>query len=90
MADSLVTMFDEIRRQRPPVYDADRWAAWLAAIAQTVQALPTFEQRWASVALLADDLVRALPGVPLVIAFRSLATQLLREEDCRKLTQVPS
>jgi len=89
MADVVVTMFDELRAQRPPVYDADRWNAWLASLAQVVQAVPRFEQRWACVALLADDVAAALPGVPVGMAFRSLAPRVLTAADCRQLVKVP-
>ena len=89
MADVMNAMFDDLRAQRPPVYDADRWSAWLASLAQVVQAMPRFEQRWALVALLANDVVRAVPGVPVGMAFRSLAPQLLTEADCRQLVKVP-
>ena len=89
MADSLDTIFDELRAHRPAVYDADGWQRWLDGLAQVVQALPRFEQRWASVALLADDVAAAVPGVPVGMAFRSLAPRLLTEDDCRTLLKVP-
>lgn len=85
--DSLSQMFDDLRGQRPLVSDVERFRSWAAALAQVIQALPCFEQRWACVALVADDLGRDL-GLPLALAFRSLAGMLLTADDCRHLTDV--
>lgn len=79
--DCLVQMVDELRGQRPPVYDADRFRTWIEGLRETVQALPRFEQRWASVALVADDLARAMPCMPMGMAFNWLARQILTEAD---------
>lgn len=81
MTDCLVTMFEDLRKQRPPCYDADRWQAWIAQMREAVQALPRFDQRWASVGLLADDLMRAMPGMPLPMAFGWLSRNLLTLDD---------
>ena len=67
--DSLVLLFMEIRQQRPPVYLADEWQRWLAAMGQTIAAFPTPERRWAAIVLIADDLVRAMPGLALDLAY---------------------
>jgi len=78
LSDVLVEMFADLRRQRPPVYDADGWAGWIAAMRQVIQVLPTYDQRWASVVLLADDLAGAM-RMPLPIMSRALAGLLLAE-----------
>ena len=84
MRDSLVTMFDDIRAERPPIYDAARWGEWIAALRQVIQQLPTYDQRWASVALVADDLAGAM-GMPLACAYRGLAPLLLDDNDRQRV-----
>lgn len=79
--DCLVQMVDELRALRPPVYDADQFGTWIAGLRETVQALPRFDQRWASVALVADDLAKAEPCMPLGMAFSWLARQILTDAD---------
>ncbi|MGL4296243.1 MAG: hypothetical protein ACRCTG_11045 [Aestuariivirga sp.] len=79
--DCLVQMVDELRMQRPPVYDADRFRSWIEGLREAVQALPRFDQRWASVVLVADDLAKAMPCMPMGMAFSWLARQLLTDAD---------
>jgi hypothetical protein len=69
MSDVLIDMIDELRATRPPCYLADEWQAWLNAIGQAITALPTQAQRWAATILVANDLVQAMPGLPLSVAF---------------------
>lgn len=79
--DCLVEMVDELRAQRPKIYDADRFTPWLEAMRVAVQALPRLDQRFATVALVADDLAKELPGAPLGMTYGWLARNLLTEED---------
>lgn len=79
--DCLVQMVDELRAARPMIYDADRFRPWIEGLRETVQALPRFDQRWASVVLVADDLAKAMPCMPMGMAFSWLARQILTEED---------
>jgi hypothetical protein len=44
----------------------------LAAVGQVVAAMPTFEQRWASCALVAYDMAGAMPGLCLPVAYRTV------------------
>lgn len=84
MADALNQMIDDLRAHRPKVYDADEIGRWYAALAHVVQALPQFEQRWASVALVSDDMARAM-AMPIASTFRFMAVKLLSAEDYQQL-----
>jgi hypothetical protein len=66
--DSLLELFMELRRSRPPVYLANEWASWLQAIGQTIAALRMPERRWAWT-LIASNLSLSMPGLPLAMAF---------------------
>lgn len=79
--DAVQEMFNELRSQLPPlpslVSNADARMAWLSGMAQIIAALPTAEQRWACVVLLANDLVTLrYPGMPLPMAYGWLAKEL--------------
>lgn len=80
MADSLIELFESVRCSRPPVYDADRWSPWLAALGQVVAAFPTTERRGACVVLVADDLAKAVPGVSLSMAYGTIARAVLHAD----------
>lgn len=73
MADSLLELFESVRRDRPPIYLADEWAHWLDAIGKVLAAFPTEARRWAAAVLVANDLVRAMPGLSLPTAYRMIA-----------------
>lgn len=79
--DCLVTMVDELRTARPNIYDADRFRPWAESMREAVQALPKLEQRWATVALIADDLAKDLPGAPLGMTYGWIARHLLTGAD---------
>lgn len=79
--DCLVEMVDELRAQRPKIYDADRFQPWVEAMRAAVQASPRLEQRWATVALVADDLAQELSGAPIGMTYGWLARNLLTEDD---------
>jgi hypothetical protein len=72
MSDVLLDMVDELRRTRPPIYQADEWRLWIDAMGQTIAAFPT-ERQWAVTALVANDLVVAMPGLCLPIAYQMIA-----------------
>ena len=76
--DALCELFDQVRAQRPPIYDADAWQSWLCAIGDCISALPTRDQRWASTILVANDLVLAMPGTPLSMAHLMIQTAVFR------------
>ena len=76
--DALITMFNELRATRPPIYDGDKWPIWEDQISQVIANMPTRDQRWASVMLLADDLSQSLPGMPKVVAFLRIQDAVLR------------
>ena len=73
MSDILTDMLADLQATRPPIYDFERWQAWLAAVGQTVSAFPTVERRWACVVILANDLCLAMPGLSLALAYNTLA-----------------
>ena len=85
--DCIQELFNELRSQLPPlpslVSNADARMAWLSGMAQIIAALPTAEQRWACVVLLANDLVTLrYPGMPLSMAYGWLAKELGVETPC--------
>jgi len=73
MADSLVDLFTDLRESRPHIANATAWHEWVRAMAQTICEFPTAERRWACRVLLADDLVKAMPGLSLPFAYRIIA-----------------
>lgn len=79
MSDAIVQMLDELRGQRPPVFDADAFGNWEAAIGQAISALPLAEQRWAATVLVANDLCTAMPGMPLSMAFFRVQTAIFSQ-----------
>ena len=79
MNDVLLQMVDELREQRPAVYLADEYAAWEHAIGQTIAALPTREQRWAATVLVGNDLAKAMPGLPLSVAYGRILGVVLQQ-----------
>jgi hypothetical protein len=76
MSDCVVSMLDELRRQRPPVFDADAFGSWEAAIGQVIASLPGRDQRWGATVLVAQDLCDAMPGMPLPVAFLRVQTAI--------------
>lgn len=76
MTDALVQMVDDLRASRPMIAQADEWARWERGIVQAIAALPTPEQQWASVVLVAQDLVQAMPGMPLAMAYGFLCAKV--------------
>jgi|CXWL01.1.fsa_nt_gi hypothetical protein len=68
MTDSLYEMLSELRRTCPPIYLADEFAAWRAAVGQVIAAYPT-EERFLWTVTVAQDLERR-HGVVLPAAFR--------------------
>lgn len=57
-----MVLFTETRQQRPAVYLADEWAAWLSAIGQVIAACPLAHRQWAWKIAVASDLYRAWDG----------------------------
>ncbi len=85
--DCIQEMFNELRSQLPPLpslnCDADARTNWLSGMAQIIAAMPTPEQRWACVVLLANDLVTLrYPGMQLSMAYSWLAKELGVETPC--------
>jgi len=78
MSDAVIDMLEELRVQRPPVYLADEWAQWEASIGKVIAALPRRDQRWAATVLVANDLVLAMPGLPLTLAYQRMTEAVLR------------
>jgi hypothetical protein len=72
--DATLEILDDLRSQLRlvPVYDADARTQLYHAIRQTIAALPTEARRWAATTLVADDLCRQFPGLPLAVAFRAI------------------
>lgn len=75
MADSVSEMLDDLRTHLPAIYQADEWAAWEAAIVQALAAFPK-ERQWAAVVLVANDIARSIPGMPLPMAYGHLCGKL--------------
>ena len=76
MSDTLITMFDELRAELPPLVsflaDADARDTWLTHMGQVVRAMPP-DRQWKCVALVASDLCATrYPGLPLEAAYRWL------------------
>jgi hypothetical protein len=76
--DALMVLLDEVRTQRPPVYLADEWAAWLQAVAQCICALPTAPRQWAAAVLVAGDLINASPGLSMLMAYAAVQEAVQR------------
>lgn len=76
--DCLLVMFDQVRAQRPEIYQGDEWQTWLCAIGDCISALPTQPQRWAATILVANDLVMAIPGTSLPIAHLAIQDAVFR------------
>ena len=76
--DVLTEMFEELRAQRPPIYDGDAWQSWLCAIGDCISALPTQKQRWAATVLCGDDLATAMPVLPLSLAYHTILEAVLK------------
>ena len=87
--DVLQQMLAEARSRRPPIADADAWAGWLAELAQIIQALPCYSQRWAATVLVSNDLVLAHPGLSLDVAYWRLAQDLLSRTDIETMLPQP-
>ena len=85
MKDSLNEMLDDLRTKRPPIYDIERFASWGESIAQVIQAMPRFDQRWKAVALIAQE-VSCAHDMPLSMAFRSLTRMMLSHADCERVS----
>lgn len=76
--DCLVIMFDKLRAQRPEIYLGDEWDAWLVGIGDCISALPTPRQRMAATLLVANDLILAMPDLPLHLAHLAVQTAVFR------------
>lgn len=81
--DSLYAMFDELRRDLPPlpalVSDGDQRQQWLTAMRQVIQSMTPCQAQAATI-ILADDVVRfRYPGMPLSFAYAWLREQLMEE-----------
>ena len=87
--DVLQQMLAEARARRPPIADADAWGQWLAELAQIIQALPRYEQRWAATVLVSNDLVCAHPGLSLKVAYWRLAQDVLSMADIEAVLPQP-
>lgn len=69
MADALTQMIEDLRAARPKIYQAEAWAQWERGIVQAISALPTQEQQWAAIVLVANDLLEDMPGLSLAMAY---------------------
>ena len=76
--DSLLVLLDDVRKSRPPVYDADLFGQYLAAIGQVLAALPETPQRWACMVLVAQDLIQAIPGLNMLMAYATVQEAVQR------------
>ena len=70
--DSLLELLNDVRRHRPPIYDGDLFPAWLEAVGQVLAAVPHPERRWAFTVLVAQDLLDAVPGLTLAMAYGAI------------------
>ena len=83
MPDILTTMIDELRADRPSG-GADL-EAWLARVAELVQAMPTRERRWACVIVIANDIVMDHPERCLRDTFWVIAWALLETDEVEEM-----
>lgn len=81
--DCLLELFDQVRAQRPPVYDCDSWHNWLAAIGDCISALPSQRQRWAATVLVGNDICESMPGTPLAVAHLTILEAVARAAGVR-------
>lgn len=71
--DVVMTMLNDIRKHRPPMYLFDEWQHWMHAIAQCLLALPcTPWQQWAASVLVAGDIMQAYPGLSMPMAYTAV------------------
>jgi len=61
MTDSLLLLFEETRRQCPPVW-SDEWASWLQTMGQVIAGCPLAHRQWAWKIAISSDLYRAWDG----------------------------
>ena len=87
--DVLQQMLAEARSRRPPIADADAWGNWLAELAQIIQALPSYPQRWAACVWLSNDLAIAMPGLSLDLAYWRIAQAVLTKADIEAMLPQP-
>ena len=87
--DVLQQMLAEARSRRPSIADVEAWGAWLAELAQIIQALPCYSQRWAATVLVSNDLVLAHPGLSLDVAYWRLAQDVLSRADIEAMLPQP-
>lgn len=78
MSDCLLDTLEALRSQGNdiPLWGADRREGWFDALAQVIAELRSEDQRMAWVALVAYDLCRRMPGLPLCIAAGPLLDRL--------------
>lgn len=78
MIDCLLDTLEDLRAQGKdiPFYDADRRECWFDALAQVIAELRSEDQRMAWVALVAHDLCKRMPGLPLSVAAGPLLDRL--------------
>ena len=78
-----MVLLDDIRASRPPVYDGDRFPLWLEAVGQVLAAMPQPERRWAFTVLVGQDLLDAVPGLTLAMAYGAVNEAVQRAAQVR-------
>ena len=79
--DALMVLLDDVRASRPPIYDGDLFPAWLEAVGQVLAAVPQPERRWAFTVLVAQDLLDAVPGLTLAMAYGAINEAVQRASE---------
>lgn len=88
--DCLLDALTDLRAQGHaiPLYDADRRECWFDGLAQLIAELRAEDQRMAWVTLVADDLCRRMPGLPLSMAAGPLLDRLRAMEASRHADRI--
>ena len=83
MMDATLEMLEELLTTIPPIADADAFGQWESAVGQLIASLATREARWAATCDAAEALVRAMPGLPLSLAYGRILGATLAETGVR-------
>lgn len=77
--DCLIDLLDELRGQRPPVFDADLREQWLAAIGAFISNMGDTRQRIKAIESVALDLYAAY-GMPKEVAYLAVCVAVFSFE----------